>query len=182
MSDTRIKDFTAFYHEQYQKKVGFYYNWKGGKEQKLMQKCLAYFDGIKGEKAFDEMKAAVLLYLDETDPFYKGHDLSHFLSKPEKWIKQEVKKPTPPLISEIVEEAPVVHTMETFKEKFANMVAQKDPLPFIRHFIKERGYNKKFLGEEKYNYARQFIYDFLGKEKTTQLVEEVKTSEICKAL
>lgn len=86
MPDERIKQFTEWYHEKYLEVKGVKYAWKGGKEQKLMQTCLKYFDGSDGD-SLQKMKDSCQIFLDSEDKFIieRGHNLSDFLTDPNKW-------------------------------------------------------------------------------------------------
>lgn len=86
MPDERIKQFTEWYHEKYLEVKGVKYAWKGGKEQKLMQTCLKYFDGLEGD-ALEKMKGSCQIFLESEDKFIieRAHNLADFLTDPSKW-------------------------------------------------------------------------------------------------
>lgn len=176
MADTRIKEFTEFFHQEYKKKIGFIYNWKGGKEQKLMIKCLSYFDSIKPENALEEMKKASLKYLESEDGFYSSaaHDLSLFLTKPERWVtRPDVRqRPLPPFVTNMVVS---VSEKSSFTEESFYAWMVESPLKAAKAFawghclIQKR--NPKFHSK-----IENFLIDLLGEERFKKMMEDEKSN------
>lgn len=179
MADQRISQFTKFYHEEYQKKLGIPYHWKGGKEQKLMEKCFKYFESIF-EDAIKEMKEAAMKYLQSEDKFYKdaAFDLSLFLSKPERWLKRSEKRdrPLPPPVHEVIPKSSqgvVYASIEAFKNKAEPWIAE-NPIRALKAFLTTGPILKK-MDLEKYTWMREYLIELVGKKRAIEVYNQEKT-------
>lgn len=174
MGDSRIAEITEFYHEEYKKRFGIPYKWKGGKEQKLMQSCLKYFEGIDLDNPIQKMKEAIGKYLKDDGTFYResAHDLSHFLSNPARWLVIETRvRPLPERI-EVGDKVVQEINWGEFKEKFEK-AAGENPERFVKGFFYTAPYLKK-KDLEKYVYVRQYLLDLVGKERIAKIYESHK--------
>jgi len=177
MADSRIKEFTDFYHKQYQDVTGVKYKWKGGKEQKLMQGCIKYFDSLKtGSDGLEHMKKACSLFLDTDDKFIieRAYDLSDFLTKPERWAYDLRVKEEKDARRRVNEKA-----LEKQKHKSAQEVRQnitgkdwleqmaENPQKFIKSFKLVHKLMK--TGDpDLYKKVRGLMVEFYGKEKLNE--------------
>ena len=71
--------------------------------------------------------------------------------------------------------------MTAWETEFTKKMADfENPVPFCREFIRNKEFANKVLGEERYQFARRYIFDLLGKEKILKLIREVEVNDILK--
>lgn len=174
MPDSRIKDFTDYYHKAYQTVMGVPYKWKGGKEQKLMQGALKYFEALKKDSdGLEAMKKAAHAYLNSNDKFAieTAYDLSHFLTKPEKWAFQARVKAEEEARRKINEKA-IVEQKQLSQDRAIKDYGSKDWLEQMtedpKKFVKSFKMVHKLMkaGDPMlYDKVKGLMVDFYGKEK-----------------
>ena len=167
-TDPRIHELTHLWcsdiwHSKYHLKAPW-----GGKEAKLLQRTLKWFDSNfpKKEDAKEECIDAMRRYVEERERYYADdkHPFSKFASKPEKWAhvwkKKEVKTWEP-----IVEEKRKV-TWDDMEQW-----ATENPRQAVKGFKQTFGVLKQ-LNPERYESFKNFLLDLVGKEQAIQWARE----------
>lgn len=183
MGDTRIAEFTGWYHEEYEKKYKRPYFWKGGKEQNLMKKALSYFEKIFGEDgALSQMKAACGSFLATEDRFLAGrreHDLSDFLTNPHKWLPKVEERG--PHASTMPPESKKVHEpISVSDDKLIEAIIACGPEKFAKGWFSTTRRLMLKINPGEYERYKRVLMDLLGKERMMKLYDQV--SEVTTAI
>lgn len=172
--DSRINDFRTYAQQKYKLKYGVKPSWKG-REYKLTQDLLKYFDENFPEEAAWKLQEAYSAYLKDSDNYIEknGHKLTSFAANPEKWCKaaRPVRvvppEPAPPSFLEIQSKWEGI-SAEALVEKVL-VAAEKNPVTFFRGFVWTQKYLRLAAGEEKWKAVSVALADLVGRNRARTL-------------
>lgn len=192
MPDDRIRAFTYWFDGEYKKKYGVGHVWNKGKEQKNIQRALAYLDGMnptdeEKETHLQKLKDASVHYLSLEDDFVVEikHDLNHLCTKLHKYMiladEAQTKEKAQEAMEERREEAQAARakTIESYAHSAPSWPEQMaaDPEGFMKTFATFQNAMKK-SNPNAYQTLRRDIVDFYGKERAVAMFKEYQGQEL----
>jgi hypothetical protein len=116
MADGRIPGFRKWWYGEYKKKFGKPYKWIHGKEDKNLQRLLAYFDEHYKDEAEVYLYDSAMRYFEETSHFYHDHEFSLYAQAPFKWVVSLKPSKQPPPVAEVVKKRETPRTPKDDRE------------------------------------------------------------------